>query len=98
MKRIRFRTTLITIALLVALISAVAAQQAARDFSRESARTAPEWVRDGIIYQIFPRNFSQEGNFNAITAQLDRLNDLGATILWLMPIHPIGQEKKKGTI
>jgi cyclomaltodextrinase len=98
MKRIRFRTTVIAIALLVALVSAVAAQQPARDFSKEFARPAPEWVRDGIIYQIFPRNFSQEGNFNAITAELDRLNDLGVTILWLMPIHPIGQEKKKGTI
>jgi hypothetical protein len=29
---------------------------------------------------------------------LDNLKDLGVTILWLMPIHPIGQEKKKGTI
>ena len=56
------------------------------------------WVRDGVIYQIFPRAFSAEGNFNGITAQLDRLKELGVTIIWLMPIHPIGQEKKKGTI
>src|SRR5687768_6802678 len=57
-----------------------------------------DWVRDGVIYEIYPRAFSQEGNFNAITARLDELKDLGVTILWLMPIHPIGQEKKKGTI
>ncbi len=74
------------------------AQQAARDFSKELARPARDWVHDGVIYQIFPRNFSPEGNFNAITAQLDRLKALGVTILWLMPIHPIGQEKKKGSI
>jgi GH15 family glucan-1,4-alpha-glucosidase/glycosidase len=55
-------------------------------------------VRDGVIYEIYPRAFSQQGNFNAITARLDELKDLGVTILWLMPIHPIGQEKKKGTI
>ena len=58
----------------------------------------PDWVRDGVIYEIYPRAFSQQGNFNAITARLDELKDLGVTILWLMPIHPIGQEKKKGTI
>ncbi|HET9479588.1 MAG TPA: alpha-amylase family glycosyl hydrolase [Pyrinomonadaceae bacterium] len=61
-------------------------------------RNVPDWVRDGVIYEIYPRAFSQQGNFNAITDRLDELKDLGVTILWLMPIHPIGQEKKKGTI
>ena len=61
-------------------------------------RNTPDWVRDGVIYEIYPRAFSQQGNFNGITARLDELKDLGVTILWLMPIHPIGQEKKKGTI
>ncbi|HSK63533.1 MAG TPA: alpha-amylase family glycosyl hydrolase, partial [Pyrinomonadaceae bacterium] len=68
------------------------------DAHGQSARPAPDWVRDGVIYEIYPRAFSQQGNFNAITARLDELKDLGVTILWLMPIHPIGQEKKKGTI
>jgi glycosidase len=73
-------------------------QQPAPDVSKLSARPSRNWVRDGVIYEIFPRAFSAEGNFNGITAQLDRLKELGVTILWLMPIHPIGQEKKKGTI
>ncbi|MCA1594744.1 MAG: alpha-amylase, partial [Acidobacteria bacterium] len=37
-------------------------------------------------------------NFNGVTAELDRLKKLGVNILWLMPIHPIGQERKKGSI
>src|SRR3954447_2531158 len=61
-------------------------------------RPVRDWVRDGVIYEIYPRAFSQAGNCNAITARLDELKELGVTILWLMPIHPIGQEKKKGTI
>ena len=86
--------------LFVTLLSPfVAAQQPQpRDFSREQARESPAWVSKGVIYQIFPRNFSAEGNFNAITAQLDRLKELGVNILWLMPIHPVGREKKKGTV
>lgn len=74
------------------------AQQAARDVSKEAARQPRDWVRDGVVYEIYPRAFSQQGNFNGITSELDRLKDLGVTILWLMPIHPIGQEKKKGSI
>jgi glycosidase len=92
------RAPLLAFAIAACLVLQSRAQQPLRDVRTESARPAPEWVRDGIIYQIFPRNFSREGNFSAITAQLDRLKDLGVTILWLMPIHPIGQEKKKGTI
>jgi glycosidase len=76
----------------------VVAQQLERDFSQENARPVRDWVRDGVIYEIFPRQFSAKGDFNGVTAQLDRLKSLGVTILWLMPIHPIGQEKKKGTV
>lgn len=74
------------------------AQQSSHDVSKESARAAREWVRDGVVYEIFPRAFSPQGSFNGITARLDDLKNLGADILWLMPIHPIGQEKKKGSI
>jgi len=95
------RAILFSLALTIvvaSLFAASAAQQPTRDVSKVPARATPEWVRDGVIYEIYPRAFSPEGNFNGVTAQLDRLKDLGVTILWLMPIHPIGQEKKKGTI
>src|SRR6185295_12835578 len=77
-------------------ISLTNAQQ--RDLSTEPARPTRDWVRDGVIYEIYPRAFSAQGNFAGITARLDNLKQLGVTILWLMPIHPVGQEKKKGTI
>jgi len=60
------------------------------------ARVAPVWLRDGVVYEVFPRDFSPEGNLNGVTAQLDRLKNLGVTVLWLMPIHPIGVEHRKG--
>jgi cyclomaltodextrinase len=78
--------------------SAVFSQQATRDFSKETARPSADWVKDAVIYQIFERQYSQTGDFNSITADLDRIKDLGATVLWLMPIHPIGKLKSKGTI
>ncbi len=68
------------------------------DYSKESARPAPAWLRDGVIYEIFPRNFSVAGNFDAITAKLEELKNLGVNILWLMPIQPSGREKSKGSL
>ncbi len=69
-----------------------------RDFSKESARSSQDWVKDSVIYEIFPRNYSAKGDFNSITADLDRLQSLGITVLWIMPIHPIGKLKAKGTV
>src|SRR4051812_22498580 len=68
------------------------------DVSAATARHAPDWLRDGIVYEVFPRAFSPAGNFKGVTAQLDRLKELGVTIVWLMPIHPTGQEKSKGSL
>jgi cyclomaltodextrinase len=86
------------IILSLSCLQSPAQDAAARDVSKESARTVRPWVRDGVIYEIFPRVFSAEGNFKGVTARLDELKSVGVTILWLMPIHPIGQEKKKGSI
>ena len=58
--------------------------------------TPPDWLRNGVVYEIYPRNFSKEGNFNGVTARLDELKALGVNILWLMPIHPIGEKLRKG--
>lgn len=62
------------------------------------ARKAPDWLRRAVVYEIYPRDFSPAGDFNGITARLSELKDLGADILWLMPVHPIGEKLKKGAI
>jgi glycosidase len=86
-------------ALLFTVLCPAATRAQQRDMSKESARAGTgAWVRGGVIYEIYPRNFSEQGNFEGVTAQLDRLKELGVNILWLMPIHPIGQEKKKGPV
>lgn len=68
------------------------------DPGAREARHSPDWVRDGVIYELNTRAFSSEGTFNAVTSRLPELKRLGVGILWLMPIHPIGQAKKKGTV
>ncbi len=78
------------------LFSALFVARADRDVSRTSARTSPQWLRDGVIYEVFPRNFSAGGDLKGVTAGLDQLQRLGVTIVWLMPVHPIGDKCRKG--
>ena len=66
------------------------------DVSSATARPSPDWLRAGTIYEIYPRDFSAAGDFNAVTARLDELHGLGVNILWMMPIHPIGEKFRKG--
>jgi glycosidase len=61
-----------------------------------AARPSPEWLRNGVIYEIFPRDFSPAGNLAGVTAKLDELHQLGVNILWTMPLHPIGETGRKG--
>ena len=75
-----------------------AAVVARADPNTPGTRKSPAWLRSAVVYEIFPRDFSKEGDFNAITARLDELKDLGVNVLWLMPIHPTGEKMKKGSV
>lgn len=77
----------------------VAAQQA-DPYAPESFEGVkhPDWSRQAVIYQVNTRQFTPEGTLKAATAQIPRLKALGVDILWLMPIHPIGEKNRKGTL
>ena len=53
-------------------------------------------LRNMTLYCIFVRNFG--GSFRAVADDLDRIAALGVDAIWLMPIHPIGTEKRKGSL
>lgn len=55
-------------------------------------------LRSKVIYSIYVRNHSEEGSFKGVIKDLDRIQDLGIDIIWLMPIHPIGQTNRKGSL
>ena len=62
-----------------------------------AANTDPR-LQNQVIYSIYVRNHTSEGTFRAVIPDLDRIRALGTDIIWLMPIHPIGVEGKKGTL
>ena len=53
-------------------------------------------LRNMTLYSIFIRNFG--GSFQAVQADLPRIKALGVDAIWLMPIHPIGNVKRKGSL
>src|SRR6056297_2987474 len=58
----------------------------------------PEWSKNAVIYEVNIRQYTEEGTFEAFEEHLPRLKELGVDILWLMPIHPIGEKNRKGKL
>lgn len=54
-------------------------------------------LRNLFVYQVYVRNYSKEGTFKALKNDLKRIKDLGVDVVYLLPIHPIGQVNRKGT-
>ena len=56
------------------------------------SETAPEWWKEAVIYQIYPRSFMDSdgdgiGDLQGIISKLDYLKELGVDVLWLSPIY-----------
>ena len=55
-----------------------------------------EFLSSAVIYEVNIRQFTEEGTFAAFQDYIPHLQSLGVDIIWLMPIHPIGELKRKG--
>ena len=60
-----------------------------------AGRLGPEWWREGVVYQVYPRSFADSdgdgvGDLPGIIARLDHLGPggLGVDAIWLSPIYP----------
>src|ERR1700685_4175340 len=54
--------------------------------------TDKKWWKEAVVYQIYPRSFKDSdgdgiGDLNGIIEKLDYIQDLGATAIWINPIH-----------
>lgn len=61
-----------------------------------AALASPDWLRDGVIYQLSVQAFG--GDFDGVRARLSYLAELGADVLWIMPFHPVGLEGRRGSL
>lgn len=56
----------------------------------------PEWSKNATIYEVNIRQHTPEGTFAAFERDIPRLKSMGVDIIWLMPVHPIGEINRKG--
>jgi len=57
-----------------------------------------EWSKNANIYEVNIRQYTPEGTINAFREHLPRLKEMEVDILWLMPIQPIGELNRKGSL
>ncbi|MBB1282818.1 alpha-glucosidase C-terminal domain-containing protein [Flavisolibacter sp. BT320] len=57
-----------------------------------------DWIQHTNIYEVNLRQYTPEGTINAFAVHLPRLKDMGVETLWFMPITPIAQKEKKGSL
>ena len=93
-----YRIFAASLALVLAAISSVCGAEAPRICADQVALGQPDWVRSSVVYEINVRQYSESGTFAAVASDLPRLRALGVDVLWLMPIHPIGVENRKGAL
>ncbi len=60
--------------------------------------TFPEWARNQVIYEVNLRQYSPGGTLSEFRQHLPRLKELGAGILWFMPLQPVGIKNRKGSL
>lgn len=66
--------------------------------SEDYTPVTPEWSKNLSIYEVNIRQYTEEGTFAAFEKRLPALKELGVGILWLMPVNPIGEMNRKGTL
>jgi glycosidase len=62
------------------------------------AKHTSKGYRNQVLYSIFVRNYNEDGTFDRVRKDLDHIQKLGADIIWLLPVHPIGNVARKGLL
>lgn len=61
-------------------------------------KNTASWLDTCVLYEVNVRQYTEEGTFKAFEKHLERLKDMGVNTLWFMPIHPISETERKGTL
>jgi len=65
---------------------------------KKSKQDHPNWSYSTNIYEVNIRQYTPEGTFKAFSKHLPRLKDMGVQTLWFMPITPISEKGRLGTL
>jgi len=89
---------IILLSVTIAILLSCGNQKDNQQSASISGNGHPEWAYNAVIYEVNTRQYTPEGTFRAFSRQLPRLKELGVDILWLMPVQPIGEKDRKGSL
>ena len=92
MKKLLFTTILLS-----AIISCKKESAEKSNSTPQITEITTEIEENAVIYEVNIRQYSEEGTFNAFTKDIPQIKEMGIKILWVMPIFPISQTKRKAT-
>jgi len=87
-----------SLAIIFVAIFAFSCQKTAKNTFVAKPVVHQDWTRTSVIYEVNVRQYTKEGTFKAFENYLPQLKDLGVDVLWFMPIHPISELNRKGTL
>lgn len=84
---------------ILALIVLVSCKESteSKQIVKEIAPISDVVLENAVIYEANIRQYSVEGTFNAFTKDIPQLKELGVKIIWVMPIFPISETRRKAT-
>ena len=65
---------------------------------KETTVVHPRWSNNVSIYEVNVRQYTHEGTFKAFQKHIPEIKKMGIGIIWIMPINPIGEKNRKGTL
>lgn len=69
--------------------------QTPKTVQEELPPVSEELMETAVIYEANIRQYSPDGTFDAFTQDIPEIKKLGVKVIWLMPIHPISEVKRK---
>lgn len=82
----------------IGAIMAISSCKSKQEAERSGPSPHVDWSRNATIYEVNIRQYTPLGTFKAFERELPRLQKMGVDILWLMPINPLGQKNRKGSL
>ena len=66
--------------------------------TKQNNNTHADWSYSAVLYEMNVRQLTPEGTLRAAEEKLEFLRSMGIDAIWLMPIYPIGEEGRKGSL
>ena len=85
----------IVIAIILVLAGATLAAQPAQGSFTQTWTKGPDWLRDGVIYQVYPSSYKDSdgngiGDIRGVISELDYIESLGVRAIWFNPLFVSG--------